>query len=882
LTIEAGKELGAYRVSEPLGSGGMGEVWRAEDTSLGREVALKILPEEVATDSDRLSRFEREARLLASLNHPNIATLFGLEQHEGQQVLVMELVEGSGLDELIAGGPVAEERAIEISLQLADALEAAHAQGIVHRDLKPANIRIRPDGTVKVLDFGLAKAWRADDSRDSLSQSPTMTRHATVEGVILGTAAYMSPEQARGQAVDKRADIWAFGVVLWQMLTGRRLFDGDTVSDILASVLKEEPDLDLLPDTTPTSIRRLLRRCLQKDPKTRLHDIADARLELTDDMDDEAVIDQPSSGTQPRTGRATVPWLVAVIALAFATWAWIASKGAPDSHQRIVASIPPPAGTEFLVSSSFAVSPDGVKLVYGARAGGQMERLWLQSLEGGTAQPLPGTERGRHAFWSPDGRAIGFFADDKLKKLTLENGVIEILADAPGRASGAWSRDGVIVATRRNGMFRVPAAGGTVESVADDETDNLEYLHPSFLPDGTSFLYLARNYSSTAEQHQLRVGFLDGQPHKVLLESNSNGVYASSGDLLWWQEGHLRAQNFDPDRLQLSGEARILQPEVLFDPRIGLGLFSVASTGTLVYRSGGVVAGDELAFVDRDGSDLGAIGDPGNFYHPRVSPDGTMVAVDQSDTTNRGDIWIYDVERKSGTRLTSAPQDESLPIWSPDGRQIVFSSTREVKHGAVHIRSLSGGDDERVLYGGPSIYAEPWSWSAAGFIVVEYANGSEEGVNNIGVLSVSDESFAPVISTQFSDRHGAISPDGRLMAYDSNETGRREVYVQTFPDPVDRWRVSIDGGWGPVWRRDGRELYFVKDNVELMVVAVEAPANGSSYRIGKPQSLLAADFKGGGARQPFDTIDGRSFLVNRNVGDYETAPLTLVVNALAR
>ena len=879
MALKAGETIGTYCVSEPLGSGGMGDVWRAEDTTLGREVALKVLPEGVANDPERLSRFEREARLLAALNHPNIATLYGLERLGGQHVLVMELVEGKGLDELIARGPIPVDEAITISGQLCDALEAAHAEGIVHRDLKPANVRIRPDGAVKVLDFGLAKAWRSDDDEQSVSMSPTMTRHATVEGVILGTAAYMSPEQARGKAVDKRADIWAFGVVLWQMLTGRRLFEGDTVSDILASVLKEEPDLDELPSSTPPTVRRLLRRCLQKDPRNRLHDIADARIELTESSDLDLGPEDTSPPPKPGLLRVVVPWMVTLVAVVLAAWGLLAERDPGAERRRVVAKIPPPADAVFLVSSGLAISPDGSMVVFGARGSEETEQLWLQSLEDGTSRPLVGTENGRHPFWSPDGLAVGFFADSKLKKLTLENGVVEMLADAPGRASGTWNRDGVIVATSRDDLFRVSAGGGEKEVLSTESGQNYEYLFPSFLPDGNHFLYLVRNYSSESGKNELRVGSLDGEASTEVMFCNSNAVYAPSGDLLWWQDGHLRAQAFDLERFELSGESRLLQPDVQFDPRVGLGMFSVSSDGTLVIRNGGIVAGDELARVDREGRNLGAIGVPGNFYHPRLSPDGALVAVDQSDRANRGDIWIYDVERDSGTRLTSAPQDESLPVWSPDGRQIAFSSTREFKSGAAHIRSMSGGDDERVLFGDASMVAQPWSWSAAGVIVVEYSGSDEPTPNDLGVFSVEDETFTPIIATEFLDMHGAISPDGRLIAYVSDETGRFEVYVQTFPDFVDRRRVSTDGGGGPVWRQDGRELYFVNDDSGLMAIPVSVSGDGASIKLDTPELLFTADFKDGGLRQPFDTLDGQIFLVNRSVGDFETAPLTLVVNA---
>ena len=879
MSLKPNEILGTYRVTAALGVGGMGEVWRAEDTTLGREVALKVLPEEVAADPERLARFEREARLLAALNHPNVATLYGLEHLGGQYVLVMELVEGRGLDEVIADGPLPMDESVAIALQLAEALEAAHEQGIVHRDLKPANIRIRPDGAVKVLDFGLAKAWRTDDGDASggLSMSPTMTRHATIEGVILGTAAYMSPEQARGHAVDKRADIWAFGVVLWEMLTGTRLFAGDTVSDILAAVLRAEPDFEHLPQETPASLRRVLRRCLQKKPKNRLHDMADARIEFADDTDEPPGIVEVQSAPRSNRALAFLPWAIAALSLVIAAGVMISSRK-DEARTPIVAQLPPPPATEFLVRSGLALSPDGSLVVFGARNAAGDEQLWIQSLEDGSVRPLPGTDQAWHPFWSPDNRSIGFFSEGKLKKINLDGGVVEILADAPGRPGGTWNRDGVIVATKRNTIFRVAATGGPVQEIASGDATGLEYLFPSFLPDGRHFLYLARNYTSTSDKLELRVGSLDGAPHKVVLNCNSNAEYAPSGDLVWWQDGNLRAQPFELKRLELTGESRLVRADVEFDPRVGHGLFSVAANGTLVYRSGSIVNGDELALVDRDGRELGTIGEPGNFYHPRFSPDGSMVAIDKSDESNRGDIWIFDVARGAGTRLTSAPEDESVPVWSPDGRQLAFYSVRESALGAVHLRSLRGGNDERVLYSDPSALASPWSWSRGNLIVVEIED--PEGTNrDLGFLSPEEGSFTAIATTRFQEQQGTISPDGRFITYVSGETGRGEVYVETFPDPFDRWRVSAEGGEGPVWRQDGRELFFVSARSEVVAVPIDFAGDGSSLELGTPEVLFSADFKEGAVRQAYDTIDGQVFVINRSVGDQDAAPMTLVVNA---
>ncbi|HVT43697.1 MAG TPA: protein kinase [Thermoanaerobaculia bacterium] len=890
MSIVPGRHLAHYEILAPLGKGGMGEVYRARDTKLGREVAIKVLPEEFTLDAERLGRFEREARVLASLDHQHIASIHGFEISDGVRFLVMQLAAGEDLSDRLRRGPIAVDEAIAIARQIAEALELAHEQGIVHRDLKPANIKIDPDGNVKVLDFGLARALDAEDAEQDFSNSPTMVRAATHAGVILGTAAYMSPEQARGRRVDKRADIWAFGVVLWEMLTGQRLFSGETISDTLAAVLKEEPDLDALPASSPASVRRLIRRCLEKNPRNRLHDIADARIELTD-------AEEPvSSGIEiarPRAARGmkALPWVVAIVAIVFGTWAWL-DTGEVTARRRIIAKIPPPPGAGFLVSSGLAISPDGSLVVFGARDAAGTDRLWLQSLDDGTVRPIPGTEKGRYPFWSPDSRALAFFDENHLKRVTLEGGVVETLATVDARPGGTWNSDGVIVFAFQRTLYRVRAAGGEIQKLPRAEAPSgaapaapgdEEYLFPAFLPDGTHFLYLVRDYSDSEAKRELRVGSLEGGLHKVIMRSNSNALHSPSGELLWWQDGNLRAQPFDLDRLELTGESRLVHSGVQFDPRVGLSMFSVAGDGTLVFREGGVVRGDELARIDRSGKDLGAIGPPGNFYHPRLSPDGAQVAVDQSDETNRGDIWIFEVQRGTGTRFTSAPEDESKPVWSPDGRQIAFYSARDVGHGAIHVRSVRRGDDETLLHSVPGRSIGPLSWSARGAIVMDSSDtgGEEGGSYDLGFYSISDQSMQPGLASRFNELNGSFSPDGRFLAFDSDETGRREVYVQGYPDPADRWMISTDGGSGPFWRSDGRELYFLKGESELVAVAVQHSAGGSSLAFGEPVVLFSIDLKKNRSRQ-IDTVDGRAFVVNRAVGDVDPMPLTLVVSALTR
>ncbi len=886
--IGPGTRLGSYEVSSLLGKGGMGEVWRATDSNLGRDVAIKVLPEEFTKDAERLARFEREARVLASLDHPNVAPIFGLETIDGARFLVMQLAEGEDLSERLDRGAIPPDEAIAIALQIAEGLDAAHSKGIIHRDLKPANIKLGEDGKVRILDFGLAKAMELEEGDADLSNSPTMVRAATHAGVILGTAAYMSPEQARGKKVDKRADIWAFGVVLWEMLTGQRLFSGDTVSDTLAAVLKEPVDLAALPSGTPASVRRLIRRCLEKNPRNRLHDIADARIEL---MDHEESVSAAPVIALPRQSLAmkVLPWVVAALAIGFGAWAWLGTRGNAEAPRRFVSKIHAPPGASFLVTSGLAISPDASLVVFGARDAAGTDQLWLQSLSDGSVRPLPGTENGMYPFWSPDSRAFGFFDDVHLKRLTLDGDVVETLGDHNGRPGGAWNSQGIIVFASRREIYRVPAAGGEVRKVWQAETQtgggtalpgDPEYLSPSFLPDQVHFLYLWRDYADAEEKRELRLGSLEGGAHKVLTKINSNAIYSPSGDLVWWQDGNLRAQPFDLERLELTGEPRLVRSGVQFDPRTGYGMFSIAADGAFVYREGGVVSADEIARIDRSGNDLGAIGPRGNFYHPRVSPDGTTVAVDQSDETNRGDIWLYDVARGTGTRLTSEPEDESSPVWSPDGRQIAFSSTREVDRGATHVRSLRGAEDEVMLYAGKSESVWPVSWSPAGAVAIEYDSPGSNTGNNLGLFSISDKSFTPLLTSRFNEQSSAFSPDGRFLAFDSDDTGRREVYVQGFPDSIDRWRVSTEGGSNAFWRSDGRELYFMRKGSELVAVPVEVSADGSSLSFGAPQLLFSIDLKANRRRQ-IDTVDGKTFIVNRSVGDLEATPMTLVIGGLS-
>jgi len=874
-----GQTLAHYRVSAAIGAGGMGEVYRATDTKLGREVAIKVLPPEVAQDPERLARFEREAKLLASLNHPNIAHVYGFESATPEggspaHFLAMELVEGEDLAERLKRGPIPIDETLEVAKQIAEALEEAHEHGIVHRDLKPANVKLTAEGKVKVLDFGLAKAYAGDAASGSsgeLSQSPTLAHTGTQAGVILGTAAYMSPEQARGKSVDKRADIWAFGVVLFEMLTGRRLFAGETVSDILAAVLKEEPPWAELPAGLPLPVQRVLRRCLTKQPRERFHDIADVRLELSEATLTEAGAPERAPGS-PWRGRI-LPWTLALVAAGVAAWLGWRSPGEGPATRTVVASILPPPGAEFLVERGFALSPDGRQLVFAAREGEGPGELWLRALGNSVARKLAGTEEGDAPFWSPDGRHVAFIAAGKLKKIDLETGLVENVTDSSslGGSGAAWSPRGDIVfcSWLKKTCERVSAQGGATAPLFPVAI-HIERQWPSFLPDGRRFLYLARDYSDAAPMRQLRVGSLDGELDREVMPVNSNALFAPPGHVVWWQDGNLRVQRLDTERLTAVAESRVLAAGVQFNPTTGLGAFSLSGT-TLVYREGELLLGDELVRLSRSGEELGPVGPPGNYYRPRLSPDGSRIAVDRSDETNRGDIWIYEIERGTGTRLSTAPEDETAPEWSPDGSRIAYWAALG-EGNVIRIRDSEGGErEDDIPIDGPQ--SRPADWSSGGVLFVGWQG-------DIWIWTLEDRSFTPFLETPFKEENAAASADGRFVAYDSDETGRQEVYVRTFPDSGKRWRVSTDGGRTPVWRRDGGEIYYVDAEERLTAVTVRLSTDAGTQgnlRFASPRALFRVELKKEPPRQ-YDTLDGQTFVVNRTRRSGSRSPLTLVLN----
>jgi serine/threonine protein kinase len=892
-----GTTLAQYKVTAALGEGGMGEVWRAEDEKLGREVALKVLPEEFAKDPDRMARFEREAKVLASLNHPNIATLYGLESVEsgsgagagsGSEVtfLAMELVEGEDLSERINRGALPVEEAVAIALQIAEALEAAHEQGIVHRDLKPANIKLRTDGTVKVLDFGLAKAWDAETGDSGISMSPTLTAHATAAGVIIGTAAYMSPEQAAGITADRRADIWAFGVVLWEMLTGHKLFEGETVSHVLASVLKDEVAIDSLPAGTPARIRELIERCLKKKPKQRLQAIGEARILLEEYRADPETFERPatlsaSDALVPTVARwrQVLPWTVAA-ALA-ATLAGLLWSFLGRTPQVISATIPPPADAEFYLNPNHpgpvTVSPDGRSIAFSAQDPDGHVLLYVRRLDAPQAQALSGTDNAGYPFWSPDSRWVGFFnrSEGTLKKIDTNGGPPITLTEAPNGKGGTWNSDGVIVfsPTSDSPLHRVASAGG--ESVPLTEIDgerHNSHRHPRFLPDGRQIIFLARG--NTPKESSLLVTDLEDRSTRDVVTTETQAEYASD-HLLFVRERALMAQPFDPAAVQLEGEAAPLAEDVMVIQGAALASFSISQTGVLSFATGRAEEQTQLEWRNRSGGDSSAFGDPAAYRAAAVSPDGTQAVAQVVDaTTGTQDLWIFDIERGLRTRFTFDPGQDTWPIWSPDGKTIYFSSNRGGNFGVYKKRLEGAGEVEEVILTERNVRSTSISPDGTHLFIFGPGEGTSTDLSTVALDGSANLSLYR--RTEFAEACGAFSPDGKWAAYHSNESGETEVYVAPYPGPGRRWQVSTDGGVYPTWRSDGAEIIYTRFDGTIMAVPVRA--EGESFFVEGEEELFTIGPPSRGGPRFSMSGDVQRFLVVPPTTQRADSLLHLLVN----
>jgi Tol biopolymer transport system component len=813
----------------------MGEVYRARDTRLGRDVALKLLPPAFADDPERLGRFEREARLLAALNHPNIASIYGLEQAEGKRFLVLELVTGDDLSLRIAQGPIPVEEALPIARDIAEALEYAHEQGIVHRDLKPANIKLTPEGRVKVLDFGLAKALESEDGRDPrLSQSPTVLASSpTVAGIILGTAAYMSPEQARGKSVDKRSDVFAFGCVLYEMLTGSQAFRGETVSDTLASVLKTQPDGGALPENTPRVIRELLRRCLEKDAKLRLRDIGEARIAIDHARhgtpeDDAAVVTAAPPVDGAARFRANLVWGVATLAIA--TAAFFASRAVTPARRdaplrKLAISL---EETETSLSPvRVALSPDGARIAYILN-----DRLWVRELSKLEGTEIPGTDKAEIPFWSPDGLQIGYRIGTTFYRVAASGGNSTIVSNTSetftGGAGAVWTEDDRIVfTTGAKGLLEVPALGGDPVEILAKLPSETDVHEPDVLPGGRGFLFVSHLQEGGPRD---LVVYANGE-RKILLSLPNQRIwsprYSSTGHILFRRtptNAGVWALPFSLASLEATGEPFLIALDGA-EPSPG-------PDGTLVYRSGSVAPSMQFAWIARDGS-MSALSDVfENTGHPAISPDGTRIAGIVNEGNNNGDIWVFDLERGTRQRLSFDPAWDILPAWSPDSRSVYFVCTKD---GMTRVRRADGTGDEQMVTRGWAPNPSP----DGGWMLLD-DDGPETGSSDIFVVAMPADTTSvrsALIATKAQEREPRLSPSGKYLAYESNESGREEIYLTRFPGAEGKWQVSVNGGTRPRWDPAGGRLYFTTDTALMEVDVTETP----EIRLGNPKQVFLLD-----------------------------------------
>jgi serine/threonine protein kinase len=859
-----GGSVAHYQVTSILGAGGMGIVYGARDTKLARDVAIKVLPPPFAKDPERLARFEREAQLLASLNHPHIAAIYGIEHDDDVHALILELVEGDTLSDRIARGPLPLDEALPVALQIAEALEAAHDQGVIHRDLKPANIKLNASGQVKVLDFGLAKAI----------DPQALPVDTTQSGAIIGTAAYMSPEQAKSRPVDRRSDIFAFGCVLFEMLAGSPPFAGETVPEILAAILKEEPDWTRLPDATPDAIRRLLRRCLQKERNRRLQSAGDIRLDL--DELSTAPHSTPAHTRRQSIVREWIPWAIAAVALLAVVAVINLRSSSTPSEIRL--QVPTP-GTADPVS--FSLSPDGRRLAFVASDGGT-SRLWIRPLDSTTAQPLAGTDGAALPFWSPDSKSLGFFADSRLKRLDLSGGVPQLVAAASPRG-GSWNTDGTILfaPTAVSPLYSVAATGGQPVQVTTLANGQVGHISPVFLADDRHFMFFALG---TEDKAGLYLGSL-GSKDVVRLggayapAAFSPAAYSAAGSFAFFlNQSGLVAQKLDVGRGALVGNPIVLTNAVAVVGTATLlsAAFSVSADGVIAYRSG---AGNnrQLVWFDRTGRAVGTLGssDDNALSSPAISRDGRRVAIDRTTQGNR-DIWIQDDLRT--TRFTFDPAPDQFPQWSPDGKTIVFDSNR---HGVrdLYRKAAGGTTDEEPLFASQQPKAIN-DWSRDGKYILFLSNDPVT-TRDLWILPLAgDRKPFPFLKTTFEEWRGQFSPDDHWIAYQSNASGRYEIYVRPFRGSGSQWQISAGGGISPRWSRDGRELYYIAPDSRLMAVPVKV--SEASFEFGSPASLFQARMLGGGSEVAqgwqYDVAPDGRFLMNVSTDDATAAPITIILN----
>ncbi len=866
MPLAPGTKLGPYEVLALLGAGGMGEVYRARDLRLERNVAIKVLPESLSSDPSRKQRLEREAKSISKLSHPHVCALYDIGYQEGAAFLVMELVEGETLDHRLRKGPLPPEQTIRIAAQIAAGLGKAHQLGIVHRDLKPGNVMLTRNGA-KLLDFGLAKHFEPVLGDAHLTGVTIEKANLTEEGALVGTFQYMAPEQLEGKEADGRTDIFALGEVMYEMATGRPAFSGGSRASLIASILRAEPKpMTALQPMTPPALERVVRKCLAKDPEDRWQSASDLASELS-----WLVEAEPRSGVVAAPGKWRHPgWILAAAFLGTTVLAWWNRAPPPRSPTYFHAAVPFPA-------NDLALSPDGRTLVMVADSEKANDYvLWTHEIGSARATALEGTEGASYPFWSFDGRSIGFFSDAKLKKVDAAGGPVQILCDASNARGGTWNRDGVIVFAPDvlGGLWRIPSGGGSPVELTKPDTSRSEASHrwPVFLPDGKHFLYLAANFSRRPGINGLFVASLDSAERQLVVETRSNAAYAEPGYLLYLRDRTLVAQPFDLRRNALHGEPRTLSVDVLYFPQVYRGVFSAGSGDVLVRQHGRGAHLSQLTWFDRNGKPAGTVGQPSWYDNVKLSPDGRRIAADQTDPEGSTDLWIQDPARDAITRLTFDPGLDVNPVWSPDGSRLLYSSNRSLIF-RIYLKNADGtGSDEEIASAGDTEF-RPLDWSHDGKSVLIKKDGS------LLYLRWPGRELRPLIEASWVVRSAQFSPDGRFVAYASNESGRMEVYVSPFPEMTSKWQVSSRGGEEPKWRRDESELFYLSPNGELMVAKVTA---ASSFEASSPVALFRVH-----RRQPVSSADlfsydvsddGQRFLIATKVAETSAAPLSVVLN----
>lgn len=879
MSLSPGARLGAYEIIGPLGVGGMGEVYRARDTRLGREVAVKVLPQHLATTPEIRARFEREAHTISSLNHPNICTLHDVGHEGDTDYIVMELVEGETLADRIARGSLPTSEVLRIGTQIADGLDKAHRAGIVHRDLKPGNIMLAKSGT-KLLDFGLARATGLDAAPAGQTNSPTLSSPLTAEGTIVGTFLYMAPEQLEGKEADARTDVWALGCVLYEMITGKRPFQGKSQASLISSIMSAEPaPIAQISPLNPPALERLVKACLAKDPEERVQTAHDVKLQLQWIVEGGSQAGVAAPVAARRRRRERLAWILASITTAIAAGLAATQLKPKPPAKPVMFELTPPHQVRSVDLPR--ISPDGRRLAFNAADSSGTVGIWVRQMNSLDAQRLPGTEGATRPFWSPDSRFLAYFSGGKLYKIDITGGPPIPVCDAPRGADGTWGPRGVILfdGTTADSVQSVSASGGVPAgaTVIDRKNGETYTAWPQFLPDGRHFLYIA--YGPGPEGRMLKVGSIDSKETKSLGPAGSRTEYAS-GYLLFVRRGVLLAQPFDPGALKLTGDPFPVAENVETD-QVGSARFSASTDGTLVYRAGGTSATNRLVWTNRRGERTGNVGGPGTYQDPALSPDGTELAVKVFDPSRQGgDIWLWDLARDLGSRFTFADRDVDSPVWSPDGSRVVYSVARD-NFSDLHIKRVGGTGEDSILFASEQQKFAA-SWAPDGRWITYIMRSAAVRQFDVYGLSLGDSVRpVPLAATAFMEVAAVISPDGRWLAILSNESGQLEVYVQPFPGSGGKWRVSTAGGRDPTWRGDSKELYYVTPDSKLMMVLV---GPGSPPRFSLPQELFDTPLG-----PPFPTRnryvvsrDGQRFLFVAPEGAGNVGPTTVVLDWLGR